>query len=161
MQGLLLENAKLINAFVPLNITGSAQTSSWIALTFWRRVCFLIMGGAWAGGTPAVTLNQAQDNAGTGSKALAFTRYFLFDTTTLDKPVETAVTSNTYNLAAQANQTNAIEVHAQDLDIANGFNHVQLAVASPGANADLLAIAAIAYDSNWAGKPATLPSALA
>jgi hypothetical protein len=161
MQGFLVENAKLINALKPKDITGAAQNSGYINMGRGKRCCFVIQGGTWAGGTPAVTITQATDSSGTGAKALSFSRCFTQnDTTYTDKPTEVTGLSGSQALIAQASQMLIIEVHAQDLDLANAFNWIRINVASPGANADLLSCLAIVYDLPFAGKPATLPTAL-
>jgi hypothetical protein len=49
----------------------SAVTSTWVSVANFHRISALVdIGNAGAGGTVAVALLQAQDNAGTGSKAL-------------------------------------------------------------------------------------------
>jgi hypothetical protein len=159
-QGFLIEKTKPIagtNGIVPQNITGAAKATAWIGLKQGRKLRFVILGGAWAGGTPAVTLTQASDAAGTGDKALAFTRHF---TVSGDTVTEVAVTSNTFNLADAANQMVIIEVDASDLDVNNNFSYVKLNIASPGANADFLAVFAEVYDLLHSGKPSTLPTVL-
>jgi hypothetical protein len=134
-------------------------------MRFYRRAAIILHQGAWAGGTPAVTLNQAKDNAGTGSKALAFTVQYSgtggnAQTAGNDNLVKNTVASNTFNLTGTAGLFNAIEIHQQDLDIANGFAWVQCSVASPGANADLMSMFGILGDATYSGLPSTLPSAL-
>lgn len=164
MQGRLVENLGVVLSNVPVNTTGAAATGLWIQLRHYRRCMVLIQQGAWAGGTPAVTLNQAKDNAGGSSKALAFSDQFSGtggaqtagnDTLTLN-----TVSSNTFNLTGTANTLNIIEIHQQDLDMANGFDHFQVSVASPGANADLICISYILGDTDFAGLPSTRPSVL-
>ena len=175
-QGFLIEKIKLCaagNGIVPQNMTGATPTSAWIGLKAGRRACITIVTGAWAGGTSAVTLLQASDNTGTGSKALAMSRYWLFPasgaalttpatgTANSDTPAETAVISNTFNIAATANTAYVIEVDCGDLDQNNGFSYFSLNLATPGSNADLICAIIQVYDLGISGKPATLPSALA
>lgn len=159
-QGQLVENLAVIVAAVPIDTTGAAVAGDWVNLKNYRRAAILIAKGAWAGGTPAVTLNQATSAAGAGSKALAFTWQYKGTALTADQLSKNAVTSNTFNLAATANEYHVIEIHCQDLDQANGFNYFQAAVASPGANADLIAMIYILGDPNWAALPSTRPSAI-
>lgn len=157
----LLEEGRIVVCTRPVNTTGTAQASPWINMGKARRVDFIIIGGAWAGGTPAVTLAQATDISGTGTKTLSFNQVYKFGQTNADDPgAPVTVTGDTYNLANSANQTNVIEIHQQDLDGTNGFNCVQLNIASPGANADLICIIAVVYDLPYSGKATTLPSVL-
>lgn len=153
--GMLIEHGKLIWATAPKDWTGAASTSLWINTKLYYRVDFVILTGAWAGGTAAVTLNQATDVAGTGSKALAMPFYWLGSgsQSSGDVLTKTAVTSNTFNLSA-ANKIAVIPIRASELDMANNFVCVQLAIATPGANADLYAAMAIAYGSRY---PQTSP----
>ena len=128
---------------VPKDITGSAQSGDWFSLKNYSHITFIISQGAWAGGTPAVTLAQATAVAGTSEKALAFTKRWTKVADTGTVWVETAVTSNTFNLPATANTINLIEVESAELDTDGGFDCVQLEIATPGSNADLLCAIAI------------------
>lgn len=161
MQGFLVENARILPALPPKDTTGAAANGDWIKLTYYRKVAIIIQQGAWAGGTPAVTLEQAKTNAGGSSKALSFQRYFTLTGLTQDTLTEVAVTSDTFNLTTTANTQTIIEVRAQDLDTNNGFTYLRVSIASPGANADLIYIGYILYDADYAGKPSTMPSVIA
>jgi hypothetical protein len=119
----------------PASYSGAAATAEYFSLKNYDHITFIVQTGAWAGGTAAVTINQATAVAGTGAKALAF------DWVWVDG-VKTAVTSNTFNLAA-ANKLYVIEVDAASLDTNNGFDCLGLAIASPGANADFYGVTAI------------------
>jgi len=140
---LLVEKLGLEVGAVPINTTGAAALSGYMSLRDFSHICFLIAQGAWAGGTPAVTLLQATSYSGTGSKALALPAYWSKAGITASQWARTAVVSDTFNLTATANIVTAVEVNAADLDVANGFDHVAINVASPGANADLIAIFAV------------------
>jgi hypothetical protein len=147
-------------AAVPLDTTGAAVAGDWFNLKYYGKVAFVIMQGAWAGGTPAVTLEQATSAAGAGAKALAFTKRWSKVALTGTVFAETAVTSDTFNLPATANTVTVVEVDAEELDTDNGFTYVHIAVASPGANADLIAVLALLGDPRYSGAPAThLPDA--
>jgi hypothetical protein len=125
---------------VPINTTGAAVTGAYVSLKDYSHLTIIIHQGAWAGGTPAVTLKQATAIAGTGAKALSFawrwTKVGISGTTF----VKTAVTGDTFNLPATANTINVIEIDAEMLDTANDFDCLGVDVASPGANADLISI---------------------
>ena len=161
MQGLLVEGLGWISAGVPLDINGAGMSGDWVHLHNARRAAIILQKGAWAGGTPAVTLEQSLDAAGTSGKALAFTFQYSGTSLTNDVLVKTAVVANTFNLSAVSNLYHIIEIHAQDLDAANNFDYFRCVVASPGANADLLAMMYIIGDRGWAGLPSTMPTAIA
>jgi hypothetical protein len=136
----LVENAKVVALAVPIDTSGAAVASDWVSLKGYSHLTIICVQGAWAGGTPAVTLAQATDVSGTSEKALGFDNYWAGTGLTDDNYAKTAVTSDTYNLAATANTVNIIEIDASSLDVDGGFDCVQFEVASPGANADLIAV---------------------
>lgn len=162
LNALLVEAAKAIKAFGPVDTTGAGQDGAWVNLAHYKKLAILLSTGAWAGGNAAVTLEQAQDAAGTGAKVLAFDKYFeVFNAanTPDDVVTEVAVSNNTYNLTG-ANKVHVIEVRAGDLDINGGFRFVRVRTASPGANADLIAAHYLLYKGGHVAKPADLPSVL-
>lgn len=158
-QGFLIERSAVVSAFVPIDTNAAAQTGDWVHMREYRRCQIILSTGAWAGGTAAVTLNQAKTNAGGSSKALAFTRYWLSTALTTDIPTLTTVVANTFNLSA-ANKIAVIEVHVNDLDVANGFYYVNVATASPGANADLVCGIYVLYDPAYGEKADARPTVI-
>ncbi len=136
------ENNKIVVGAVPIDTTGAAVTGDYVCLKGYTHLTIVIMQGAWAGGTPAVTLKQATNVGNTLSdeKALSFTKYYVGTALTDDNYAAVAVASDTYSLTATANLVNIIEVDASSLDRDNGFDCVQCKIASPGSNADLIAV---------------------
>lgn len=155
---LLVEATKPVWAAAPKDITGAGLTGDYISLKYHRKLAIVLMSGAWAGGTAAVTLTQATDATGGTSASLAFAYQYVATGLTSDTLVKTAVTSNTFNISA-ANKIHVIEVLASDLTA--GYTHVRCEVASPGSNADLLAMLYIAYQSNYVEGVASQPSVIA
>ena len=147
---------KILWANEPKNYTGAAATTKYVSLKDYRHLCIQIITGAWAGGTAAVTLSQATAVAGTGAKALGFTKQFN-DVTTSGTLVETAVVSDTFTIGT-ANKLFVIEIDASQLDVANGFDCVGVAIASPGANADFYGVLYTLSGSRYGDT--TPPSAL-
>lgn len=161
-RGQMSENGKLVLAIAPVDTTGAGQDGVWVSLKHYRRLAVILLTGAWAGGTSAVTLEQATDASGTSAKALAFTKYLkAYDTddTPDDAGAVVAVTSNTYTIGDNAN-VQVIEVRSEDLDINNGFAFVRVRTATPGSNADLIAGVYYLYEGDFAGLATTLPSVL-
>jgi hypothetical protein len=134
----LVERMGFETAIVPKDITGAAQVGDYISLKDYTHVSIRIQQGAWAGGTPAVTLFQATDVAASGEKALGLTKRWTKVGVTGTTFVETAVAADTFNLPAVANTITILEIDAADLDGDNAFDCLTIKVASPGANADLL-----------------------
>lgn len=161
MNSQLLERGKYLPALIPIDTTGAGADGDWVSMKNWRRLVIGILQGAWAGGTPAVTLEQAADAAGTGAKALTLENRYQHVAFTSDTLVKTAVTSNTFNLPATANTFTLMEIHQQDLDVNNGFCFVRVRVATPGANADLIAAFYHLGDPVFEGKPEYAPTAIA
>src|SRR5690242_9387274 len=128
MQGLLIENTRIVEAFAPKDITAGVN-GAYVSLSYWGKCSIILNTGAWAGGTAAVTLGQATSSGGAGAKAVAFTQYYL-STSTNSVPVTTAVTGNTFNLSA-ANKCVVIEVLGQDLDFQNAFKWLRVEIAAP------------------------------
>lgn len=129
LNGRMDEQAHLVQATSIVALTGAGGDATYVSLKNYRRVTVIvdILNGSTVTGT-AVTLKQATAVAGTSEKALAFTRMLAnVDVGAGNAPsnyTETAVSSNTFT----TNTTNAkrlryvIEVDAEDLDNANGFD---------------------------------------
>lgn len=136
-----LQGHQIVLCSVPKDYTGAAATTEWVSLKGYQHCTFVVITGAWAGGTAAVTLNEATVVAGTDTQQLAFNYMWTNDAAaTSPLLVETAVASDTFNLDT-ANSTYVIEVDASELSA--GFDCLSVAIASPGANNDLYALFAI------------------
>jgi hypothetical protein len=140
----ILEVMDIVPAFVPVDMQTAANGSNWVNMAKCARVlCVVFKGAGTAGDNPVVTINQATDNAGTSSKALTFTkaRSKIGAIATAANQVWTTVTqaaAGTWTPTSAASVALlAVEIRATDLDIANGFNHVQLTVPDIGSNAQL------------------------
>ncbi len=156
----LRHQVNIVTAILPKDITGAAQTGQWISMKYYSHCTIVITQAAWAGGTPAVTLIQAQDVQGTAPKPLGFTaRYQQASNTGATGYVESAVINNTFNLPATPNQNHLIEIDAATLDVDNGYDCLQLNIASPAANADLLSAVYILSGARYADTK--MPNALA
>jgi hypothetical protein len=148
---------KIIWAAEPKSYSGAAVTKKYVSLKYYKRLTILIQTGAWAAGTAAVTLKQATAVAGTGVKALSFTKQYN-DEAVSGTLVETAVVSDTFNLAT-ANKVYVIEVDAEQLDMANGFDCLSVDIASPGANVDLYGVVYVLSGCRY--EQSTPPSPIA
>lgn len=139
----LVDSAGLEAGGVPVDITGAGMAGDYMSLKLFGHLTILLFQGAWAGGTPACTLKQATDVAGTGEKALAFLERWHKVALVDAAWTKVAVVANTFNLPAVANTMHALEIDADELDADNDFDCVRFDVASPGVNADLLSAAYI------------------
>lgn len=162
-KGWLTEAGKFVNITPPIDKNGATTASLWVNFKNNKRATFVIATGVCAGITPpAVTLNQATDSLGTGSKALAFDTILQSlgqsQAAAGDAVTSIAVVSNTFTIPATSASLTMINIRDDQLDINNSFNYVQVSIVSPGASACLIAILAILYDADNSGKESTLPS---
>jgi hypothetical protein len=123
---------------------------------------------AAASGTedPIVTLLQATDVSGTGSKALNIARAWTktdADLTTIGQFSAGSPSTDTLTVASSAQKAAiwVIEVAASDLDRANGFTSVRANVADVGSVAQLGCILYLLGEPRQADTPVLNPSALA
>lgn len=145
-----LESADIIPAFVPVDMQTAANNGQWVAMkNISRLLCVLLKAAGTSGDNPVFTLQQATSNAGAGAKALNFTRARTKIGAIASTPqwtIATQAAANTYTPTSAASQAViAVEVVATDLDMANGFNFVQLSIPDTGSNAQLGAAFYIAY----------------
>jgi len=123
-----------INAEANNDISGD-----WISLKDKDRAYLMLSKPAGtAGDDLIITLKQASDNAGTGSKALNFTKVWhkvgTMNAVTQWTHVELATATDSFNTetggagdlgADDKNAVILVEVLAESLDVDNGFTHVQ------------------------------------
>ena len=145
-----LEIADIIPAFVPVDLHTAANQGQWIAMKkISRLLCVLFKSAGTAGDDPVITIQQATSNSGTGAKPLAFTRIRTKIGPMATTPIwtiNTQTAANTFSTTSAASQAViAVEIQANDLDLANGFDFVQLSIPSTGANPQLGAAFYIAY----------------
>jgi hypothetical protein len=165
LNNLLVEEAQIVAAIIPVDSQTGANNGDWVSMKGYDRCSVVIYKAAGvAGDDPVLTLKQASDVAGTGAKALNFTR--------IDSKVgaqtgvgtftaNTQAAGNTYTdaVSAEAQGLFVIEVKAEDLDVNNGFDCVQISVPDTGAaGAQLLCALYLLRGARYAPSP--LPSAI-
>lgn len=149
----MVMNCKFVHLTETKNWTGAASTGDHFSMKNYGHATIIIQTGAWAAGTAAVTLQQSTVVAGTDDKALGFLEQWNGSVlATSDLLTRTVVAANTFNLAA-ANTLYVIEIDAEDLDVDNSFDCVELNVASPGANNDFYGAVAILGHSRFMNEP--------
>lgn len=122
----LSEQCQIIQA----TTLGSDWTgAAWVSLKGYRYIAIIadaLSTGAVTGGV--VTLNQATAVAGTGAKALAFTRMVSnTDVAASQALVETAVVSNTFTISPTTGKRTRyiMEIDSSTLDVANAFDCIK------------------------------------
>lgn len=171
-----VETHQVCQGFIPVAMNTAANNGDWVSLKEYGRCAILLYKAVGTNGDdPTLTVKQATDVSGAGSKALGFTRVDkkqaasnllavgTFTTSTSGSPA-TNDTFNTTNgtwtnsdLAEQAAIV-VIDIKAEDLDIANGFDCVQLSISDIGTNAQLGCAIYILHEPKFASQ--TLLSAI-
>jgi len=156
--GLNLETIFPEMGAVPIDTTGAVVTGTAVNMANYGKLMIVISQGAWAGGTPAVTLTQATVEAFTDEKSLAMD-YYWTKLAGASITTKTAITSDTFNLPATANTVTVLQIDASDLDSDNEFNWVRVNIASPGANADLISVFYILGEPDYVSSIPVDPNA--
>lgn len=164
-----LEQARIAAGFVPVDMqtaTAADRTGDWVSLENFNRIAVVLYKAAGtADDDVTLTIEQAQDAAGTGAKALDFTEVAVKQGSDLAAVGRwTAVTQaagNTYTDAdsAEAQAIWVVEFPADRLDA--GFTFVRGSVGDVGSNAQLGCVLYVLTDLRFAGPVADVPSALA
>ena len=130
LNGRLDEQVKPIVAAAGLLLTSTLGDTTYVSMKGYRKLQIIIViadGTTVTGST--VTLKQATAIAGTSEKALGFTRMLANTDYGASKTmVETAVTSDTFTTQTENSKDSVyiIDVDADSLDTANGFDCVRV-----------------------------------
>jgi len=162
LNGLLVENAKIVVGAIGLANAGAIDGDR-VSLKNYGRVAIILAIDPGAGtAATAVTLKQSKtvDDSPSTEKALEFTKMWKnANNAASDTLVETAVAANTFSTSvAAASELFVIEVKADDLDVANGFDCVRIALSDPGSDSTPVAVIYVLYEPRYSG--ATPPSAI-
>lgn len=156
----LAEQFKFVMGCPPAALATTAGDGDFVSMKNYRRLTIVILvdnATTVTGGV--ITLLQSTVVAGSDAKALAMTRMWAnTDTGASDTLTKTAVTSDTFTTSTtnDKNLMYVIEVLAEDLDVANGFDCVRIDSASMAS-----AVGSVLYildGSRYGG--ATLPTAI-
>lgn len=163
----ILERMQIQPAFAPAALT-AAQTGDVVSMKNYRRLLVLFVKGiGTAGDDPTITLEQGTDVAFGTNKALTFTTiYEKADLTHFDDVGQwTKITQNaagTYTDATSAEKAVvwAIEIKAEDLDIANNYDCVRASIGDVGTNAQYGVVLYLLADPVQMAAPESMPSAI-
>lgn len=165
LNSLLVEDAQIVMAIVPVDSQTAANNGDWVSLKNYARCTIVLIKAAGvAGDDPVFTVRQAQDVSGTGAKALNFTRIDAKVGTQTGVGTFTTVTQaagNTYTdlVSAEAQAIMVVEFKAEDLDVNNSFDCIQLQIPDTGSGgAQLITAIYILRGAKFGG--ATVPSAI-
>ncbi len=152
------EESQIAVGFVPSDLAAAAQSGDWVSLKNYDHVAVIVSKAAGAvGEIPTLTIQQAQDVAGTGAKAINFTRIDvkngadLFAIGQFTKVTQAA--GNTYAPAAGNTQLLAVvEFEGFELDKANGFDCIRATFADVGVTAQLASVLYLLGEARYAGQ---------
>lgn len=116
----------------PQELNGGAKTSDWVSMANHDHVTALVYIGAHGAAT-TITVNQASDNAGAGSAAMAFSYRKTATTLVDDWGSVTAVSaSGVATSGSVVGQIYAVEIDSAELSSGNDF--VSISLSNPGAS---------------------------
>lgn len=146
----LLENAMVISAAVPKDITGAVYNGDYVNMQDAEECWIGIQQGAWAGGTTYFTVGSGTTASG-GSTA-AVTDFTAWDGVALtdDQYAAATVTSGNLTMSTTANTFTLVRVKASA--IPEGKKFIRGEVTTPGSNADLLSMFYILTGLKYQGK---------
>lgn len=133
----------MIEGVPAVDLQDGANNGDYINIKNADRVAVVFVSGVGtAGDDPTLTIQQAQDNSGTGAKALNFTTIWrkqaatdLSSTTSWTETTQSATNTYTNGTSAEQSLIWWVEFDAADLDVDNGFDHIRATVADVGSNA--------------------------
>ena len=123
----LPEQAKVLQALPPA-ADAAGRAGAWVSCKFAHKTYIIVLVAQGNAATVALTINQAQDESGTGAKAItaAVPIWFCTDESVSDALVpQTAAVSFTTD-AGLKNKIVIFEIDPAKLDQANGFHCVQV-----------------------------------
>jgi hypothetical protein len=133
----------IVEGFPAVDLSAGANSGDYISLKNAERVTVVFVSGVGtAGDDPTLTLQQAQDVAGTGAKDFDFTNIYtkqaavsLAAVTAWTKVTQAAANTYTNATAAEQSLIWAVEIDPNELDVENGFDCIRATVADVGNNA--------------------------
>ena len=168
---LLLEQAQIVVAVRPVDLSTAANNGDWISVKNYKHVAILFHSAiGTAGQDPTLTINQGTAVAGTGTKALsigstkAFKKQAATDLTATEvwTSASADLSTNTWTNATSAEQETlvVVEFDTDELDVDGGFDCIQAAIAKVGANAQLGACYYILTEPRFPAAPVNMLSAI-
>lgn len=159
---LLHEQVKVVMGFPP----AASGTSDYVSLKNYAKMTAILIldNGATPVTGSAITINQATTVAAGGAKVLqrgtAVTGYSSIDTGAGDTLAPFTITSGTFTTSVIENKNliYVIEIDAADLDVAGGFDCIQIANAS-GATT-VIGIVYLLWPARFGAAAASQPTAI-
>lgn len=159
----------IVPAIVPLDLQ-TARDGDWVSLKNAAGVAIVVFKGAGtAGDDPDITVEQATDVAGTSAKALnAIDTIYkkqgaaLTAVGTWSKVTQTADDLfDADGTSAEEQAVYVLQIDAEQLDVAGGFDCVRVRVADTGTNPQLGSALYVLYGLSYPSAPEELPNSIA
>ncbi len=163
----LLEQLMIQIGVLPVNLASGANNGDWVSLKNYQRMLIIFAKGAGAAGQdPTITLLQGKTSAGGTPIALTFTDIYSKVGTqtgigTWTKTTQVAANTFVDTASAEAEALFAIEVLAEDLDIDNGYEFIQAAIADVGSTSQIGTILYIGGMPRYSGAPTDMLTMIA
>ena len=166
---LALETMMIVPAIRPVDLQDGANNGDFVSLKNYAHCAVVFHSAVGTGGDdPTINLNQATDVSGTSSKSLSVidTIYVKQAATSLastgqsSKVTQSAAATYTEATSAEQEALWVVEFDADELDVDNGFDCVQLTVADIGSNAQLGAAYYILTQPRFPAAPENMLSAI-
>ncbi|AMS41168.1 hypothetical protein [Aminobacter aminovorans] len=155
----ILEKLQIAAGFVPVSMA-TAPTEDWVSLKNYGRMTVVFFKAAGtAGDDPTLTLEQATAVAGTGAKALNFTRIDvkqgadLFAVGQFTTVTQAAANTYTDATSAEVQAIWVLDVEAEDLDVDGGFDCIRASISDVGTNAQLGCMLYLGHEPRYAQAP--------
>tara|TARA_R110002020_G_scaffold29444_2_gene92830 strand:- start:4367 stop:4879 length:513 start_codon:yes stop_codon:yes gene_type:complete len=165
----LLESVMIVSLIRPVDLQDGANNGDYVSLKNYKHVAIFFHSAiGTAGDDPTINLNQATDVSGTSAKSLSVidTIYVkqaatsLASTGTFSKVTQSAAATYTEATSAEEEAMWVVEIDADELDVDNGFDCVQLTVADVGSNAQLGAAYAFLTEPRFPAAAENMLSAI-
>jgi hypothetical protein len=150
-----LDKVDIVSGLVPINI-GSARSSDVVTLKNHGRCAIVFHKAAGsASEDPTLTVLQAVSVAPSSAKALNFTEVYtkqgtLSSVGTWTKTTQAAGNTYTNTTASENEAVWVIDIKAEDLDVDNGFDCVQVTIADAGSVNQLASLHFILHEPRYA-----------
>lgn len=157
----LLDYIDIVEGFKPVDLQTAANSGDYISLKNYAGALVVFLSAIGTNGDdPTLALAQATSVAGGSSKALTFTELFskqaatdLSATQVWTKVTQAAASTYTNTDAAEQDLIWVVDVRAESLDVANGFDCIRATVADIGSNAQLGCLFYIPYGGRFFKAP--------
>lgn len=139
LNALGVENVQIVPAVMPIDLNSGANPGDWVSLKNYERVTVVVLASAGSAANDlTLTVNQAQDVSGTGSKALNFTRIdskqgTLTAVGQFSEVTQSAGNTYTEGTNGESQLLYAVDFLAEDFDVDNGFDCIQATLNQVGA----------------------------